>query len=311
MKRKPGASGARKRPPSKSAQRSGRKSAQRSGRKSPKRPASPVRHFSRATLQKRLARQKAQARVDRQKARAQAAVRHFRVRKADHGKFVLVTTKGNRGASLKGRKGYLIYISKKGRKSLATHTKDYKPKKATDIEAPIWRNRKAAKEFEVAKLELTSKGKAVVRGKGALAISGVNDFSDKIVGTIANSLKSTIERQASHRSFLISANVLIVKQDGSTRVYSFSVPIAKADHIAIELGGLKNFVRQKFYAFMARELAFDGYVSSGSANHVRRLSDNAGLPPEDWTQDDGQQWRGNESEIVHIKSIEWKIEQAK
>lgn len=270
-----------------------------------------IKNLSPKQLQKRLTRQRQQEKVFQQKKRALAAVKSFRVKKADRGKFVLLTPKGKRGASLKGRKGYLVYVSKAGKKSLQRVSKDFKPKKATDISAPLWRNLKASQEFEHAKLEKTAGGKAIVKGRGSIAVSGVNDFSDKVVAKMAASLKRTIEGQASHRSFLISANVWIVLPDGTDRVYSFVVPIAKADHIAIKIGGLLNFVRHKFYAFMARELAFDGYVTSGSANHVRRLKENKGLEVGDFTTRDGNMWRGNESDIVRIKLIEWQIEQAK
>ncbi len=273
--------------------------------------AGAVRQFTRKQLQKRLLRQKSDAKLAAQKGRAFQAVKSFRVRKADRGKFISVTGTGKRGANLKGRKGYLVYVSKAGKKSLANHSKDYKPRKMTDISAPLWRNYKAAQEFETAKLEKTASGKSVVKGRGSVEVSGANDFSDSVVAKIAKSLKKTIEGQASHRSFLISANVLVVLPDGTNRVYSFVVPIAKADHISIKLGGLINFVRHKFYAFMAREMAFDGYVTAGSANHVRRLKENKGKDVGEFTTRDGNMWRGNESEIIHIKQIEWQIEQAK
>lgn len=310
MRRKPGANGRGKRPAktTRPAKASRRKSAPISIRKpSPK------------LLRRALARQKEAGRIERQKGRAQAAIRHFRPRKADRGKFVLLTTRGNRGAAAKGRKGYLAYVSKAGKKSLMRVTKDYKPRKSTDIQAPLWRAPRAAKEFETAKLEHTGAGRSVVKGRGSVKVSGAFDFSDKVVGHIARSLKTTIERQASHRSYLINANVLAELPDGSTQVFSFAVPIAKADNIQIELEGLENFVRQKFYKFLATELSMAGYVTSGSANHVRRLSVNKGKPRDQWQavyrDAKGRSYLGEWKQMykpeVSIRLIEWQIEQAK
>lgn len=158
---------------------------------------------------------------------------------------------------------------------------------------------------------MVSKHRAAVKGQGEINISGVNDFSETMVRKMANSIKRAIEGQASKRSFLISANVLVTLPDGQTRVYQVQVPIARPDHIAIKTGGIVNFVKKKFYAFMAKDLAYDGYVSSGSANHIRRQNQNYGVTKKNWETKDGEAWRGQESEIVHIDSIEWKIEQIK
>lgn len=158
---------------------------------------------------------------------------------------------------------------------------------------------------------MVSKHRAQVKGKGQINVAGVNDFSETIVKKIALSIKKAIEGQASHRSFLITANILVKLPDGTTKVYQIQVPIARPDHISIKIGGLLNFVRKKFYAFMAKELAYDGFVSSGSANHIRRQNQNYGVTKGNWETKDGEAWRGQNSQIVHIETIEWKIEQIK
>lgn len=70
-------------------------------------------------------------------------------------------------------------------------------------------------------------------------------------------------------------------------------------------------MRQKFYSFMARELAFAGYVSNGSANHIRRLSDNQSRERDEWKDRRGEPWSGRNKQQVEIIKIEWQIEQAK
>ena len=153
-------------------------------------------------------------------------------------------------------------------------------------------------------------GKVVVKGSGKLKSRGQFDFNDKLVDKFAKGIKKTIQGQRSHRKFLITAMVLVRRQDGTDKAYTVEVPIEKADHVAIEIGGIRNFVRQKFYAFMARELAFDGFVSTGSANHIRRLKENKGKKRKDWTKD-GQVWEGHDYETVRILTIEYRIEQIK
>ena len=269
------------------------------------------------SLQKRLARQRASDQVNRNKTRAQSAVRKFRPRKSEHGRFVLITAEGKRADTKKSRKGFLVYVAKqpnrktgKRGKSLAYHSKDFTATKLTTIEAPLWRNAKAAQEFERAKLVVTGKGRNVVKGRGAVDIAGsVNDFSDKTVEKIARSIKRTIENQASHRIFQIEVTALVETPNG-LETFNFTVPIAKADHIAIELAGLLNFVRQKFYAFMARTLALAGYVTAGSANHIRRLSVNQGKPVDQWKDGKGQKWESNENQVVKLRQLEWVIKQA-
>jgi hypothetical protein len=118
-----------------------------------------------------------------------------------------------------------------------------------------------------------------------------------------------MDAQASKRTFIISVAVYVRLMDGTTQTFFFEVPIDRPDHIAIKLAGLKNFIRQKFYAFMARELAFAGYVTSGSYNHIRGLNKNAFASREDWLDDRDQNWTGADKEIVRIEAIEWTIEQ--
>lgn len=275
------------------------------------------RKISSATAANRFAEQRAQERARRtardQKARALAARDGYKPRKKDRGKFVFVGTKGKAHPEKKGRKGYLLYITKSGKKWLMTQKgrkSPYQSRKFSEIEPTTQKNlRKRAQAFQRSKLVEVSKHKAAVKGKGKVDISGAWDFNDKVVRKIANSLKRTIEKQAAKRTFLIDVIALVELRDKSTRVFQFSLPIDKPDHIAIEIGGMMNFVSQKFYTFLAKELAYAGFVSSGSANHIRHLEENEDAEPGEYTKN-GEDWEGNDLEMVHIKSIEWSIKQA-
>ena len=245
---------------------------------------------------------------------AQAARAAYKPRKRDRGKIIMIGTKGQKDPQAKGRKGFLVYVSKTGKVRLVKGGKPGEPfraRKFRELTAGAKNLRKKSQDFETSKLELTAQQKPIRKGGGKISTSsGAYDFSDTVVSKIATDVKTALESQASRRSMLITTNALVKKPDGETVVISFQVQIDKQDHQAINLGGIKNFVRQKFYTFMARQLEFQGLVSKGSANHVRRRPENRGKDRAEWIQSDGQRWRGNESGVAEIKTLEYKIEQA-
>ena len=265
-------------------------------------------------ISQKLRAQRESDRIAKQEKRARAAVRKFRPRKADRGRYVMVGTKGGRNPQAKGHKGFLVFVDKRGKKKLEKgYKQDFLAKTISDLEIPIFKTKnKARKEFIRSRRELLKTGqvKVVVKGKGSVKPKGQYDFNDKVVDKLAKAVKKALEGQRSHRKFLITAMVLVRLPDGQEKTYTVDVTIDRPDHIAIELGGIKNFIRQKFYAFMARELAFDGLVTSGSANHIRRLKENKGQDRDDWTKD-GQLWEGHDYETVRILAIEYRIEQIK
>jgi hypothetical protein len=271
-----------------------------------------VRVMSPRAVAEKIRKQREQRRLERQKQKALKAARLFRARKADRGKIVFVGIDGDRKASEYGRKGFTIFVNNKGKKEIIKHRKTgYGPYKISEVEFPLTKTHAAArKAFLTSRRKLTGSGKAVVKAKGIVKPTGIYDFSDKVVTKIAKNLKKAFDSQLAHRRFIVNALVLIRLPDGTTRVIQVEVPISKADHIAIELAGMENFVKFKFYAFMARQLAFDGFVTSGSANHVRRMKENKGAKRNEWTKD-GQKWEGWDYETVRIEQIEWKIEQMK
>lgn len=277
-----------------------------------------TRYISPRQIAARLVRQREQARFKRQLNKVKNVISKFRVRKADRGRLIMVGVSGQRDPQAKGRKGFLVYVTKTGKKQITRYGSKREwllAKKITDIEIPIRKNlRNAVREFQATRRVLVSKHRAAVKQRGSVGKikgSGGNDFSEKVVDKMAGSLGQAFRGQASQRSFLVSSNVLVNLPDGRKKVYQIQTPIARPDHLVIKVGGLKNFIRHKFYAFMARELAFDGFVTSGSANHMRRLKQNKGKTVSQWRQTDGEMWRGNESTIVKIINIEWKIEQIK
>lgn len=280
-------------------------------------PANPLRvnvaKLSPSKLLALLVRQQGRAKAEKLAKAANKAVTKFRPGKKDRGNLVFVSTTGKRNPQTKGRKGYLVWVSGTGKKYLIP-PKSFTAKKITEINIPIQKRlRKATKKFTATTLEQTGKTRrAVVKGSGRVTPTGrVNDFDEKVVSTIARSIQRTINAQQSRRVFLIETNVLVELPDKTTRAYFIQIPIAKQDRDSIQLGGIENFVRQKFYAFLAKQLEFDGFVTRGSANHVRKLAENKGVPKSQWTKK-GIAWNGrHDSVTVKILQIEWRILQQK
>ncbi len=251
------------------------------------------------------------------KKRAIKSRNKFRPRKSDRGKILLISPAGKRNP--KG-KGLPIYVTKSGKKWLLKQptSRPYKAGRKRDINLPLRKTlRNASREFQKAKLVKTGGGRSVQRGHGkVITRKRSQDFRQSVVEKIAKSLKKTIEGQASQRSFLIEVNLLLRHSDGTTSATSFSLPIDKADHISIRLGGLRNFVQQKFYAFLARALQYIGFISAGSAAHIKRVTGEE-VDEEVWAQyhsDAGHNvpsWSAPRFEVVKIEQIEWRIKQAK
>lgn len=249
----------------------------------------------------------------------------------------MVGVSGQRDPGKKGRKGYPVYVTRTGKKWLIRQKSadPFKPRKLTDLALPIRRNlQRAEKEFQRRRLEQVSKGR-VVKSTGKLKTGGAHDFSGKVVKKLAKALKKTLDSQVSHRTFLLTANIIVRGPDGKQDFLQVAVPIDKADHQAIKLGGIENFFSQKFYAFMAQQLAYLGYITAGSANHIRQslgqLEDEGEEMDGDVQDslDNGEvnefvweyyhnehkshnlRWSAPRFEIVTIERIEWKIEQSK
>lgn len=248
--------------------------------------------------------------------RARAARDLFNPQKKDRGRLIEIGPKGQRNP--KGVK-YVIHITRSGKKRLHRLEGD-RPYSAH--KHPVLKRQrnlsKVEKEFTRSKLVVTGAGTEVLKGKGSVSVKGPNDFSDTVISKLARSLKKTIEGQRSQRSFLIEAKLLIRHADKTTSVVEVDVPIARADNIAIKLAGIKNFVREKFYAFFAKQLQYLGYITQGSANHIARQLDidPADVGEEEWQQyhdasEHNIHWSTPRFEVVRIEAIDWRINQAK
>lgn len=272
----------------------------------------PTKAISQKEINRRFASQKNQSYIKLVQKKAEQATKAFKVKASDKGKLVFIGVDGARDPALKGRKGYLISVSKTGKKMLLKQKKHgYKPTRFPP-ELPLdKRFSKQRKAFTLSTRRMTARGTAIVRSQGKIKPKSAYEFSDKTVSKIAKDIRKAIQQQQSQRVFVVRIIALVILPDKTTRTYETQIPIQKADRIAIALAGIKNFVSQKVYAFLARELSYDGFVSSGSANHIRKLKGNRGKARSTWKDKHGEAWRGREDEIVRIEQLEWIIEQAK
>jgi hypothetical protein len=257
--------------------------------------------------------QRSQEKQKRAFQNAKKTLAAFKPSKKDFGKVVFIGTKGSKDAAGKGRKGYAVYVDKKGKKQIIPDYKDgLKPKKISEYEFPVSkRTRKKYTEFkqlrrEVLHREISTAETFSVKSKSLW------DFSEGVIEKITSTLAKRFKSQKAQRSFTLKANITC---KGVNAVYRVEVLIKKPDYLSIEAGGLKNFVRQKFYADFAKQLSFDGYVTSGSANHIRKalnLKRNPSL--KSWKKYHKQaghkaEWLGDSFSIVQIETIEWQLEQ--
>lgn len=325
-----------------------RRASRKNFRHPPKRRERTSQAVSPAKLRKALSEQRSRRKLVLQEKAARAARAGYKPRKKDRGKVLMIGVKGQRDPQAKGRKGYLVYVTKTGKvwlQKVKGIKEPFKPRKLREIEIPLKKNlhkkievflqsrlvtvkRGKMTDAELVKKAVKASGKMGLRGDaaarmqdfqlsgrgrgaGKVKAGGAHDFNGKIVKKIAKHLQSVLRKQASQRVFTIQAIGLIQLPTGEREVIEFSVPIERGDRDGIDLGGIENFVKLKFYSFMAKQLSFMGYVSAGSANHIRSLSDNEGVDEGEWVDKNGQSWAGNDLEIARIISLEWRIEQSK
>ena len=233
---------------------------------------------------------KASSKLSREKSQAKKATDAYKVKKSDKGKLVFIGFSGQRSPQLKGRKGFTIYVSNTGKKSFLKDSKNgYRPQKFRDVEIKTRKNlHKKIKTFELSRMELIKQKRtySVKRYPHKTRCGGADDFSERVVNEISSIIKKRMDKQESRRIFQITAIAQIaVPGEKELLIVQIAVTIARADYVAIEQGGIEEFVRRKFWSAIARELEINDYVTRGSANHIRRLSVNAGQVESDFVQD--------------------------
>jgi len=292
---------------------------------------------SRKSLQARIAASFAAQALARKQARqkrnAYAARDAYKPRKGDAGRYVMVGTKGKRNPQDKGRKGYLVYVTKTGRKWLIKRggKRPYLSGRISELNPSDNRLQNAAKQFRQAKLRRFG-GKPTLRTlrktefseseKKFNAKEGIesekpeygetletggkgHDFSEAMVKKLGDELERRFGQTGRKTPLLFTALLLLE----SGEVVQVQIAIPTLDKIGFQFGGLRQFIRGGFYASMAQQLAFLGYVTSGSANHIRRVTGKS-FSKSNWERYHDKTWTGKTPSVVTIIRIDWKLEES-
>lgn len=271
----------------------------------------------------------------------------YRARKGEWGTVVLVGKNGKRLPPGSKRKAIPVYVTKTGKKRLYVRTQlknPYALRPLDNIKFSSSKNlRQITKKFQIKVLKEVGRGKLIrasrarkktgSRAEQAAITAGLpvtpgefsegyqpprgEAFNETMVRKLATSISRALKSQKSKQVYLLTALAEIEGQQGR-EVVEVTFSLGRSDqHFFKEHP--RAFVRHAFYASFAQQLAFLGYVTSGSSNHIRRVTGAKTVTEKVWTKyhkseghtdskGENMEWQGNSFNIVDLLSLEWKIE---
>lgn len=265
----------------------------------------------------------------------------FKPRKADRGEIILVGRDGKRLKAGSKKVSIPVYVARTGRKRLYVRTQIKNPfalRPADNIKLSSAKNlRQVTKRFEVRRLKEVGRGKLIRASKARKKVASPTElaarkkgvklkpgeysesyapkrgkaFDQKMVETLAQSIGRALRSQASKQVYLITALAAIDGQYGKD-VVQITFSLGRSEQYFFKESP-RSFVRNAFYASFAQQLAFLGYVTSGSANHIRKVTGESTVTQQVWEDYHGEKgrnmaWTGQDFNIVDLTSLEWKIE---
>ena len=271
-------------------------------------------------LAKAFARQR-QAEADRRATKKlQAAIGKFRPRKADFGKIVFVGRNGSREAANTSRVGYAVYINRKGkkqpvrqfdRKSLRVE-RVAKAKRLSEIDISRIRSKRAKQAFLEAHTTEISRSQTIEKSRYGFRRNFRRiDAESEFAGYAAKELLKILRGiRSTDRNLALEIGVWVKTPDGDkfieTQLDTLPGDLRKAKIASITEERIRAFFGKQVYAFIASEMAAQGYVMAGSANFVKRLPENKGKSRSKWTKQ-GHIWQGIEKTDVTVTSVEWRF----
>jgi hypothetical protein len=234
--------------------------------------------------------------------RRSKAVRRFRSRKAERQGYVVINAKGKR-VGPKG-KGFLIYVSSTGRKTLVNNPRlsrdeNLRPQKRYNLGfAQTRRFKRAQERFFATHQELTLK-RTLGRARGRSEV----DYA-----TLVRSMAGDLARYtaaATGGDYVVEVTFTV--RPGAGRTFTVNIPLKIAPRQKITLAGYRHFVRKVVWAFVAQALSDLDLVTTGSARNVRKVSGNWNKPQKEWKGKDGQRWEKNEYQRVRLVLISWLL----
>lgn len=278
-------------------------------------------------LQQQAEQQEKSAQIGKKRAaketvkRAKTAVSKFRPRKVDRGNLVFISSGGKRNPHHKGknktgsktydRKGYLVYVTKTGKKQLIKqHRYGFKATSFSNLQPPLApKYSKTRQKIYESRAGKTQSGRTVILQRGSIVpTSKKQSFADNVVEKFAKAVQGQLNKTRGQKRFNIK---IMVKLTGIDQPVVALIPIDKPDSISVHKGGIINFVKKKMWAHISSDLAAAGYVTAGSANHIRSRKWNKGLTREEWTVDGHNPWDRSEHEVVEVDVFEWIFEKNK
>lgn len=259
---------------------------------------------------------RAQRKEEKAQKKLKEALKGFRPRKAERGKYVFIGTDGTRLAPNSKRKGYLVYVDRKGKREVEAEpaAKSKAKRVAGKFPTPspvsvrtfhlsgvkhpkaVKSIRPTARKTAIAPTELeTTKQEKAKRG-------GIS--YDRIHSRVTDKLWNEVRYQVGRATYVIQAS-FSVKVKGKIESFTFWLEYFHAGRNQRNKGNVSKFVRAALYQFLAEELAKHEYVTAGSAAFIRRM--NPGLKVSEWLDRDGNRWEKNEWERVTIHSFDFEI----
>lgn len=265
----------------------------------------------------------------------------FKPLKRDRGNVILVGRNGKRVklGNLR-QKGIPVFVNSKGKKQLYVRRQIKNPyalRPFDNIKLSSAKNlRNVTKKFQLKRLREVGRGKlirasrarkkvaseaetgalkkgeAVTPGEFSESVQPARGkaFDSKTVDALSESLLRAINTQRSKQVYLVTGLALVEGEYGRD-VVQFTFSMGRSEQHFFRTSP-RAFVRTAFYADFARQLAFLGYITSGSSNHIRKVT-GRNVTQKVWEKyhaDKGRdmKWQGAEFNIVDLISLEWKIE---
>ena len=254
------------------------------------------------------------------KRKLQKALGSFRPRKTERGKIVFIGRDGRRTAAKGGRVGYAVYVNRKGVKvpvrqhdrTTGRVEKVPRPRKLADTDVSRVRSKKAKQSFLESHTTEISRGQTIETSRYGFrrnfrridAESEFAEFAAKELLKILRGIRST------DRNLALEIGIWAKTPNGvewfQTQLDALPGDLRKGKIENISIERLKAFFGRQIYSFIARELSSRGYVMAGSANFVRKLSENRGKARDRWTKQ-GHIWQGADKTEITVQSVEWRF----
>lgn len=247
--------------------------------------------------------------------RAKAALRKFKPNKKDKGGLIFISSKGKRNPQSKkyNTKGYLVYVNRNGKKELVKQNKyGYKATSFPNLKLPSSpKFTKSRQKILLARRKKTLSGKTkkpILSGQ-IIPKNPTHSFASDVVQQFLDTIEDALAKRRGEKKFVLE---LAIKTRELPQLIQIAIDLDGYEYERIRDDEEKfDWLNNTIWREISNTLAAFGYVTSGSANHIRSLGINRGKPMEKWLTRDGEVWSRRHKEIITIEIFEWKIDEVK